>query len=404
MDVIFGLAAQDFSPRATIREDGSALDGVAGGVNMLAEELAASGVAVAERTAELHRKTNILESVISSMRDGVVVADERGVTVLANSSVKRIIRVGPDRRRAARGRPADCLLRHRRRDADPPGDGAVRPRDARRAAGQGRDGATACRPSRPPLHRDDGEPAARRGGRAAGRGRGPAGRHGRPQGGDRAGRARGRRGGDRRQERVPGQHEPRDPHADERRHRHDGPAAGDASSIAEQRAVRRRGRRSVGDHAARRSSTTSSTSRRSRRASWSSSAGPSICARPGRDAARILAPRGARQGARAAVRDRRPMSRGAGRRRRRLRQVLVNLVGNAVKFTERGEVCGRGPRAGGRPDGVGCASSVRDTGIGIPEDKRERALRAASPRPTARRPAGSAAPAWASRSQRSSSS
>ena len=43
------------------------------------------------------------------------------------------------------------------------------------------------------------------------------------------------RGRDARQSAVPGEHEPRDPHADERRHRHDRAAAGHASSIAEQR-------------------------------------------------------------------------------------------------------------------------------------------------------------------------
>ncbi len=91
MDVIFGLAAQDFSPRAAIREDGTAIDGIAGGVNMLAEELLASSAAVVARTAELHAKTRILESVVSSMTDGVMVADERGFSVLANPAVKRII-------------------------------------------------------------------------------------------------------------------------------------------------------------------------------------------------------------------------------------------------------------------------------------------------------------------------
>jgi two-component system, sensor histidine kinase and response regulator len=56
----------------------------------------------------------------------------------------------------------------------------------------------------------------------------------------------------------------------------------------------------------------------------------------------------------------------------RLRQILVNLLGNAVKFTERGgievgvELAGRGDRE------VRLAFAVRDTGVGISEDKLER--------------------------------
>ncbi len=52
----------------------------------------------------------------------------------------------------------------------------------------------------------------------------------------------------------------------------------------------------------------------------------------------------------------------------RLRQILVNLLGNAVKFTERGEVV-LSLRATPRPDGqTELQLSVRDTGIGIPEE------------------------------------
>ena len=52
----------------------------------------------------------------------------------------------------------------------------------------------------------------------------------------------------------------------------------------------------------------------------------------------------------------------------RLRQVLLNLVGNAVKFTDRGEVS---VLASSWPEGPGLKFDVRDTGIGIPEDRQQ---------------------------------
>jgi PAS domain S-box-containing protein len=55
----------------------------------------------------------------------------------------------------------------------------------------------------------------------------------------------------------------------------------------------------------------------------------------------------------------------------RLRQVIVNLVGNAIKFTKTGEVLLRVEPGVPSEDGVELHFSVRDTGIGIPRDKQQ---------------------------------
>src|SRR5690606_7877774 len=55
----------------------------------------------------------------------------------------------------------------------------------------------------------------------------------------------------------------------------------------------------------------------------------------------------------------------------RLRQVIVNLVGNAIKFTEKGEIVVRIELVSADEEDVVLKFSVSDTGIGIPEDKRD---------------------------------
>ena len=53
----------------------------------------------------------------------------------------------------------------------------------------------------------------------------------------------------------------------------------------------------------------------------------------------------------------------------RLRQIVVNLIGNAIKFTERGEVALEVALESASPDSLKLHFVIRDTGIGIPANK-----------------------------------
>jgi CheY-like chemotaxis protein len=56
----------------------------------------------------------------------------------------------------------------------------------------------------------------------------------------------------------------------------------------------------------------------------------------------------------------------------RLRQILINLVGNAIKFTQKGEVVVRATLDSEEDDRVMVRFAVSDTGIGIPHDRTDR--------------------------------
>jgi PAS domain S-box-containing protein len=60
----------------------------------------------------------------------------------------------------------------------------------------------------------------------------------------------------------------------------------------------------------------------------------------------------------------------------RLRQMITNLVGNAIKFTERGEVVVGVQHVDGAGEHATVRFTVRDTGIGIPADKQSRIFEA----------------------------
>ena len=55
----------------------------------------------------------------------------------------------------------------------------------------------------------------------------------------------------------------------------------------------------------------------------------------------------------------------------RLRQIVVNLVGNSIKFTDSGEIAVKVQVEGKEGADFICHFTVADTGIGIPEEKRE---------------------------------
>lgn len=53
----------------------------------------------------------------------------------------------------------------------------------------------------------------------------------------------------------------------------------------------------------------------------------------------------------------------------RLNQILINLIGNAIKFTQTGEITIQVKTEESNTEGITINFSVKDTGVGIPEDK-----------------------------------
>ena len=62
----------------------------------------------------------------------------------------------------------------------------------------------------------------------------------------------------------------------------------------------------------------------------------------------------------------------------RIRQIIVNLVGNAIKFTERGEIFASVEKESETPDSVRLHFAIKDTGVGIPADKQSKIFEAFS--------------------------
>lgn len=62
----------------------------------------------------------------------------------------------------------------------------------------------------------------------------------------------------------------------------------------------------------------------------------------------------------------------------RIRQIFINLIGNAIKFTDTGWIALEMSRVGQNEDNPRIQVRIRDTGIGIPDDHQERVFEAFS--------------------------
>jgi two-component system sensor histidine kinase RpfC len=87
------------------------------------------------------------------------------------------------------------------------------------------------------------------------------------------------------------------------------------------------------------------------------------------DSVKVIAPQGRYKGLTVTTKIDPAVSRCFAGDPHHLRQVLLNLLANAVKFTERGEVTLSGRAVSDTANGCVVLIEVHDTGIGIPEDK-----------------------------------
>jgi two-component system sensor histidine kinase/response regulator len=62
----------------------------------------------------------------------------------------------------------------------------------------------------------------------------------------------------------------------------------------------------------------------------------------------------------------------------RVRQIIFNLVGNSIKFTERGEILLSATQEAESSEAVSLHFAIKDTGVGIPADKQQKIFEAFS--------------------------
>jgi signal transduction histidine kinase len=199
------------------------------------------------------------------------------------------------------------------------------------------------------------------------------------------------RGRQPRQERVPRQHEPRDPHAHERRHRHDRVCCSRPSSTPRAARVRRDAVRTSGESLLAIINDILDFSK-IEAGRLKLNEFPFDLRSCVQEALDLIAPKAREKHIDLVhiVHDDLPTSLIGDDQR--LRQVLLNLVGNAIKFTDRGEVSleitgyavpveeSVPPTEGGteQRDLWEIAFAIKDTGMGIPHDKMELLFKAFS--------------------------